>query len=146
MKLEGLSASQQRRIEAALQNVPFASLVGIEFESASPGVASMTLEVRDVLRQNNGVVHGGAIATLIDSVAAFAVIPLLADDETATTVDLTISYIRPLISGTATASARVLREGRRVIALSAEVFDGSGNLAATGLTTYLRLAKRLESS
>ena len=146
MKLEGLSESQQKRVEAALQNIPFASLVGIEIENVGPGVASMSLEVRDVLRQNNGVVHGGAIATLIDSVAAIAVIPLLADDETATTVDLTISYIRPLISGKATASARVLREGRRVIALSAEVLDGSGNLAATGLTTYLRLAKRLEKS
>ena len=142
MKLEGLSESQRKRIEAALQNVPFASLVGIKLESAGPGVASMTLEVRDELRQNNGVVHGGAIATLIDSVTAFAVIPLLADDETATTVDLTISYIRPLLSGTATATAQVLREGSRIIALSAEVLDDSGQLAATGLTTYLRLAKR----
>lgn len=142
MNLEALSESQLKRIEAAIQNVPFASLVGIELESVGPGVASMTLEVRDVLRQNNGVVHGGAIATLIDSVAAFAVIPLLADDETATTVDLTVTYIRPLLSGTATATARVLREGSRVIALSAEVLDDSGQLSATGLTTYLRISKR----
>jgi uncharacterized protein (TIGR00369 family) len=146
MKFQGLSEPQQRRVEAAKQNVPFASLVGIEIDSVGPGVASMTLEVRDDLRQNNGVVHGGAIATLIDSVAAFAVIPLLADDETATTVDLTITYIRPLISGTATASARVLREGSRIIAISAEVLDDSGKLAATGLTTYLRLAKRRNRS
>jgi uncharacterized protein (TIGR00369 family) len=145
MKLEGLSESQRRRIEAAVENLPFASLVGIEIESVGPGVASMTLEVRDVLRQNNGVVHGGAIATLIDSVAAFAVMPLLTDDETATTVDLTVTYIRPLLSGTATASARVLREGSRIIAISAEVLDESGKLAASGLTTYLRIAKRNKS-
>jgi uncharacterized protein (TIGR00369 family) len=145
MKLEGLSESQQRRIEAAVENLPFASLVGIEIESVGPGVASMNLEVRDVLRQNNGVVHGGAIATLIDSVAAFAVMPLLADHETATTVDLTVTYIRPLLSGTATASARVLREGSRIIAISAEVLDESGKLAASGLTTYLRIAKRNKS-
>lgn len=125
-----------------MQKVPFASLVGIELESVGPGVASMTLEVRDVLRQNNGVVHGGAIATLIDSVAAFAVIPLLADDETATTVDLSVTYIRPLLSGTATATARVLREGSRIIALTAEVLDDTGKIAASALTTYLRIAKR----
>jgi uncharacterized protein (TIGR00369 family) len=142
MNLEALSESQRRRIEAAIQNVPFATLVGIEVASVGQGFASMTLEVRDELRQNNRVVHGGAIATLIDSVAAFAVIPILADDETATTVDLTITYLRPLLSGKATASARVLREGSRIIALSAEVLDDSGKVAATGLTTYLRIAKR----
>jgi uncharacterized protein (TIGR00369 family) len=146
MNYQELSESQQKRIEAAIQNVPFASLLGMQVESVEPGAASMTLQIRDDLRQNNGVVHGGAIATLIDSVAAFAVIPLLAPDETATTVDLTITYIRPLVSGTATASARVLREGRKIIALSAEVLDESGNLAATALTTYFRLTKRPENS
>ena len=142
MNLEALSESQRRRIEAAIQNVPFATLVGIKVASVGQGVASMTLDVRDELRQNNGVVHGGAIATLIDSVTAFAVIPLLKDDETATTVDLTITYLRPLLSGQATAFARVLREGSRIIALSAEVLDESDKVAATGLTTYLRIAKR----
>jgi uncharacterized protein (TIGR00369 family) len=142
MNLEALSDSQRRRIEAAIQNVPFATLVGIKVASVGQGVASMTMDVRDELRQNNSVVHGGAIATLIDSVAAFAVIPLLADDETATTVDLTITYLRPLLSGKATASAKVLRAGSRIVAISVEVLDDSGQLAATGLTTYLRIAKR----
>ena len=72
MKLEGLSGSQQRRIEVAKQNVPFASLVGIELESVGPGVATMTLEVRDVLRQNNGVVHGGLTFTLADAAFGYA--------------------------------------------------------------------------
>jgi len=36
----------------------------------------------------------------------------------------------------------VLREGSRIVAISAEVLDDSGQLAATGLTTYLRIAKR----
>jgi uncharacterized protein (TIGR00369 family) len=146
MKYQGLDEAQQKRIEAAIQNIPFAALLGIQVQSVGPGDATMTLEIRDELLQNNRVVHGGAIASLIDSVAAFAVMPLLADDETATTVDLTITYLRPLLSGTATGSAKVLREGSRIIAISAEVIDNSGNLAATGLTTYLRLAKRSPNS
>ena len=142
MNLDLLSDKQRQRIEAAVKNVPFGTLLGIELISAEPGAASMTLPVREELKQNNGVVHGGAIATLIDSAAAFAVIPLLDQTETATTVDLTISYLRPLLAGTAKASARVLRQGSRVIVLTIEVFDEAGNLAATGLTTYLRLTKR----
>jgi uncharacterized protein (TIGR00369 family) len=141
MNLTGLSERQRERIEQSIRNLPFGDLVGIELDAVEPGLATMALTVRDELRQNNGVVHGGAIATLIDSTAAFAIIPLLRDDETTTTVDLTISYIRPLRSGVARASARVLREGSRIIVLSAEVLDEGGNLTATGLTTYLRLSK-----
>lgn len=144
MNLSQLSEAQQKRIAIAVKNLAFGKLLGIELESVEPGIASLTLEIRDDLRQNNGVVHGGAIASLIDSATAFALIPLLDDGETATTVDLSISYLRPLLKGKVKASARVLRLGSRIIALSAEVFDDSGNLAATALTSYLRLKKRPE--
>jgi uncharacterized protein (TIGR00369 family) len=137
-----LSEAQKKRIDRAVRNIPFGSLVGIQLETIEPGSATMSLQVRDELKQNNGVVHGGAIATLIDSAAAFAVIPLLNENETATTVDLTISYLRPLITGVAKVSARVLRQGSRLIVISADVVDERGELAATALTTYIRLTKR----
>ena len=134
-----LTAAQRERIEKALDAVPFARLIGIKLESVEPGAAVLSMEVRDELRQNHGVVHGGAIASLIDSSTAFAIIPLLAENERTTTVDLTIHYLRPLLQGTARASARVLRAGRRVITVSAELFDHEEKLAATALSTYLRL-------
>jgi uncharacterized protein (TIGR00369 family) len=102
----------------------------------------MSFEITDSLRQNNGVVHGGAIATLIDTATAFAIIPLLKDGETASTIELSISYLRPLITGKVTCSALIRREGKRLIALSADVLDSEGNLAATSLSTYMRLSKR----
>jgi uncharacterized protein (TIGR00369 family) len=141
MNLSQLNEVQRRRIEEATKNVPFADLIGLKLDSVAPGSATMSLAVREELKQNNRVVHGGAIASLIDSAAAFAVIPLLNQNETATTVDLTISYVRPLKAGVATASAKVLRAGGRIIVISAEVLDNDGNIAATGLTTYLRLSK-----
>ena len=141
MNLDQLSDAQRRRIEEATKNVPFADLLGLKLDSVEPGSATMSLPVREELKQNNRVVHGGAIASLIDSAAAYAVIPLLNQNETATTIDLTVSYVRPLRTGVATASAKVLRAGGRIIVISAEVLDNDGNLAATGLTTYLRLSK-----
>jgi acyl-CoA thioesterase len=144
MNLSQLSETQKKRIETAVENLTFGKLLGIHLEAAEPGFASMSLEIRDQLKQNNRVVHGGAIAALIDSAAAFAVIPLLEEGETATTVDLTISYLSPLQFGVAKASARVLRQGSRIIVLSADVFDEAGNIAATALTSYLRLKKRAE--
>jgi len=146
MNLSRLSDKQRTRIENSIKNVPFGDLVGLKVESVAPGLAVLSLLVRAELKQNNQVVHGGAIATLIDSAAAFAVIPLLDEQETTTTVDLTVSYLRPLVEGTATATARVLRAGSRVISISVEVLDQSGSLAATGLTTFLRLGKRAQNS
>ena len=85
------------------------------------------------------MVHGGVIASLIDSATAFAIIPLLNADERTTTVDLTISYLRPLTAGSMVARAKVLRAGKRLIVVSAELFDDGRNLAATALSTYVRL-------
>ena len=141
MNCSGLSEAQKNRIERAINEVPFGKLLGIRLDSVAPGVATMTLPIRDDLRQNNQVVHGGAVAALVDSTAAFAVIPLLKEDETTTTVDLTISYLRPLVNGEAKATAKVLREGSRIINISAEILDDEGNLAATALMTFIKLRK-----
>jgi uncharacterized protein (TIGR00369 family) len=134
-----LTAEQRRRIQEALVTVPFAQLLGIELEDIGIGTATLGIDVRKELTQNHGVVHGGAIASLIDSATAFAIIPLLAPKERVTTVDLTISYLRPLTAGRVRAVARVLRAGRRLFAVSADVFDNEGNPAATALSTYIKV-------
>ena len=123
-----------------LDNVPFAKLLGIEIESSEPGHAVLSMKIRHELKQNHGVAHGGSIAAVIDSAMAIAIMPMLAENERTTTVDLTIHYLRPLTEGTARASARVVRAGRRVITVSAELFDDQQKLAATAISTYLRLS------
>jgi uncharacterized protein (TIGR00369 family) len=138
MTSEDLTEDQLERIARSLASVPFGKLLGLKLESIKPGEATLSLEVRHDFMQNNGIVHGGVIASLIDSATAFSIIPLLARDERVTTIDLTIHYLRPLVSGTFKATARVLREGGRVIVTSADVFDSAGNLASTALSTYLR--------
>jgi acyl-CoA thioesterase len=139
MKTGEVTGDQLKRIHKALDSVPFAKLIGIELEETGSGTATLAFDVREELKQNNGVVHGGAIASLIDTAAAFAIISLLPPSERATTVDLTISYLKPLTRGRARAVARVLRAGRRLLVVSVELFDEAGNLATTALTTYIRL-------
>lgn len=134
-----LTEAQQQRVERALDAVPFAKLLGIRLETVGAGHAVLSLPVRDHHKQNHRVVHGGAIASLIDSSMAFAIIPLLAENERTTTVDLTIHYLRPLTEGIAKSTARVVRAGRRVIVVSAEVLDHNERLVATAVSTYLRL-------
>jgi len=122
-----------------LDDVPFAKLLGIEVDSLEPGHAVLSMKMRDDLMRNGGIAHGGAVATLIDSAMAFAIIQLLGENEHTVTVDLTIHYLRPLSAGTARASARVVRAGKRVVTVSAELLDHNDKLAATAISTYLRL-------
>ena len=122
-----------------LDDIPFARLLGLEVDLLEPGHAVLSLKIRDDLKRNGGIAHGGVAATLIDSAMAFAIMESLGEDEHTVTVDLTIHYLRPLTEGTVRCSARVVRAGRRVITVSAELFDHKEKLAATALSTYLRL-------
>jgi uncharacterized protein (TIGR00369 family) len=139
MTVKKLTAAQTRRLQKAIASVPYAHLLGIELGHVSPGAATLGLDVRKELTQNHGVVHGGAIASLIDTAMAFAIISQLAPRERVTTVDLTISYLRPLTVGRINAVAKVVRAGRRIFVVSADVFGEDGKLAATALSTYIKL-------
>jgi uncharacterized protein (TIGR00369 family) len=137
--LTKITPAQSRRIKNALDSVPYAHLLGIELDEVSKGSATLGLEIRKELTQNHGVVHGGAIASLIDTAMAFAIITLLGPREKVTTVDLTISYLRPLTEGRITANAKVVRAGRRLFVVSTDVFAPDGKLASTALSTYIKL-------
>jgi uncharacterized protein (TIGR00369 family) len=139
MKEDALTELERQRILDAFAAVPFARALGIELDTIERGRAVVSLKLRDELKQNNGIIHGGVTASLIDTAAAFVILTQLEPDQTTTTVDLTIHYLRPLVNGQATAHARIIRGGRRVIIAAVDVFDESEKLAATALTTYIRL-------
>ena len=127
------------RAREAFASVPYAKLLDLELGEIGRGEASIHLEVRDELRQNQGVVHGGAVASLIDTAAAFAVLSQLDLHERVTTTDLTIHYLRPVSAGRLTATARIVRGGRRLFVLSVEVTNDQQALMATAITSYIKL-------
>jgi len=134
-----LNEARVAQIHEAFASVPYAKFLGLELGEMKPGEASLHLEVRDELRQNRGVVHGGAVASLIDTASAFAVVTQLEPNERVTTTDLTIHYLRPVTAGRLTATARTVRAGRRLFVLSVEVMDNQQKLIATAVTTYIKL-------
>lgn len=140
MSDDKLTLQEKERIQEAFRAVPFAHLLNIELGEMRRGAATLHLAVREELKQNNGVIHGGVIASIVDTAAAFAILTLLKPTETTTTIDLTIHYLRPLLRGKMTAEARVVRAGRRVLVISIEVLDEDRNLAATALTSFIRLS------
>ena len=137
MSAAGLTGQELARLREALGRVPYARLLGLELLGASRGEAVFSVELREELKRNGGLMHGGALASLMDTASAFAVLTLLAPGEQTVTIDLQIHFLRPVFSGRVEARARVLRKGRRVATLSIDVTDEAGKLTATGTTTYL---------
>ena len=134
-----LDPARLARAREAFASVPYARLLGLELGEVSRGQATIQLTVRDDLKQYQGVVHGGAVASLIDTAAAFAVVTELDAGERVTTTDLTIHYLRPVNSGRVSATARIVRGGRRLFVLSVDVTNDQRVLVATAVTTYIRL-------
>ena len=135
------SISDERRRYASerFSALPFVKLMGMRLADIRPNEAVIKIEIRDDLRQPSGVLHGGVTATIIDTAMAFAVRTHLEDDEYTATIDLTVHYIRPHTTGSVTCTARVVRAGKRIFTVSADVENEEGKLIATGLSTYTRL-------
>jgi uncharacterized protein (TIGR00369 family) len=86
-----------------------------------------------------GVVHGGYVATLADTVAACAVHSTLDAGQGYTSIDLNLRYLRPVTheSGTLIATGTILKPGRRVAVAEAEIVDGAGKLVASATSSCL---------
>src|SRR5215831_15266560 len=145
MNKETSAPQKVARAQKAFASVPYARFLGLQLGEFRDGEVSIHLEVRDELKQNQGVVHGGAIASLIDTAAAFAVLTQIDLHERVTTIDLTIHYLRPAIQGRLTATSRIIRGGRRLFVLSVEVHNEANALIATAVTTYIKIDQNAQN-
>lgn len=84
------------------------------------GVARVTLDVGDRHLNPHGTVHGGVIATLVDTAMGEAV-ATTADGERPATIDMTVAYLEPAGPGRLVATAEVRKAGRRVTIVEADV-------------------------
>jgi uncharacterized protein (TIGR00369 family) len=138
-QLTEITEEQHEFARRALENLPFARLIGMKLVGLKLDEAVIAIEMRDDLRQPSGVLHGGVTATLIDTAMAFAVRTRLPFDAATATIDLTVHYLRPHLTGTFTCTGKIVRAGKRIFTVSAEVVNEEGKLIATGLSTYTRV-------
>lgn len=134
-----LTAEQVQLIRDKFETNHFPKSLGIELDLIEHGRARLSLEVKQRHLQLAGVMHGGAIATLIDTAVAFAIVGASKPGSRFTTVEMKVNYLSPIREGRVIADAKLIRDGRRIIVSDCDVFDSQGQLAAKGLLTYMRL-------
>jgi 1,4-dihydroxy-2-naphthoyl-CoA hydrolase len=117
-----------------------AERTGVRMVTLGEGSARGELDITDDVRQPGGVLHGGALVTLADTVASIGAIAAAPAGRTALTVNLTAAFIRPVHGGTVVAEARELHGGTELAVWEVVVRDSEARLVAKVMTT-LRLRR-----
>lgn len=107
----------------------FTDLIGLEVTDVEDGYSRATLEVADEHRNPYGGVHGAVLYALADTGMGAALLYGLEPGERMATIEIKVSYLRPVAEGTVTCETTVLNRGRSVAYLESEVQNG-GRLAA----------------
>ena len=118
---------------------PIAHLIGFSITHAESGVVSASLVPNESHYNPIGMVHGGVIATLLDTVVGCAVQSMLPLSRGYTTLNLSVSYIRAvtLATGEIMAEGTIMHSGRSTAIAHGRVRDAAGKLLATAETTCL---------
>ena len=118
---------------------PFWSLLGMELVDVKKGWAKVRLPFEKKLIQPRGIAHGGAIFSAADSAIVMALLGLVPREETFTTVESKINFIKPFDQGEITAEAKIISKGSRIAIGDVEVRDDQGSLVARCLSTFMIL-------
>jgi len=114
----------------------FDALIGTEWIDDDPEHARVRVQMRDELRQPVGLMHGGVMSTLIESVCSRATaLAVLGDGMAAMGQSIGVSFIRPITEGHAEVRARARHRGRTTWVWDAEVVDAEDRLCALAQMT-----------
>ena len=131
-----------RRFADIFEATDFNRLLEIRVEELGGDRARLRLPFRKELVRTEGVVHGGAIATLVDNAAAIAIFgPRMAEPGArpplGATIDMNLHYLSPAVKEDLVAEARILKRGRSISVAEVGVKTPGGKEVARGLVTYL---------
>lgn len=126
-----------RREDPAM--MPLGALLGFEVESVEPGEASVRIVCDQRHHNVFGYTHGGVIFTIADTAIGLAHVATLMSEETGTTVESKINYLRPALGGLLRAQARCVKEGQNLSFFECDVFDERNRLIARTNATMMTI-------
>jgi 1,4-dihydroxy-2-naphthoyl-CoA hydrolase len=114
----------------------FDALVGTEWLDDDPEHARVRVSIRDDLRQPVGLMHGGVISTLVESVCSRATaLAVLDSGMAAMGQSISVNFMRPVTEGHAEVRAKARHRGRTTWVWEAEVVDAEERLCALAQMT-----------
>jgi uncharacterized protein (TIGR00369 family) len=116
---------------------PVAKLLGMKLASAGPGLSTFTMDVDERHHNPMGSVHGGILGDLADAAMGYAVISTLSPEETFTTLEFKVNFLRPAFAGKLRCHARVDTRGKTIAYAVADILNEEGKVVAKAVSTNL---------
>ncbi|MGA6926505.1 MAG: PaaI family thioesterase [Desulfosarcina sp.] len=104
--------------------------------------ADVVIELAECHLQPYGIVHGGVIATVIDTATFWSAFLRLLENDGLVNVDLKLNYLQPVVTGRLIARGFCMRPGRTISYSEAKVFDENQTLIAHGTSTLMVLKNK----
>jgi uncharacterized protein (TIGR00369 family) len=109
----------------------FDGLYGLVVDSVEDGLVTAHVDVRDDLKQPAGLVHGGVLASIAESITSMATwLGVHEDGKTAQGLSNQTSFLRPILEGTIHATARRRHKGRTTWIWEVDITDDQDRLCA----------------
>lgn len=124
-----------------IEAMPFSVACGVEVDAASPEEVTGRLVWQEDRCTVGGVLHGGALMTLADSLGAICAFLNLPEGATTSTVESKTNFMRAVRDGAARATTRPLHVGRQTIVTQTEIRDDDGKLVAFVTQTQAVLSR-----
>lgn len=114
------------------------TLLGASLEHVGDGEITIALPFREDLVQQTGTLHAGVIAAIADSACGYAALSKMPDGSNVLSVEFKLNLLAPASGSRFVAKARVVRAGRTLTVVTADVFADETTIVATMLGTMIR--------
>ena len=146
-RFEAVDPDYAARVRGSFDRQPAMHLIGAEMTRLDPGRCEIRLSYRAANAQQHGFVHGGIVGMIADSAGGYAAYTLYPADASILTVEYKLNLLSPARGDTLIARAEVIKPGRTLTVVRADVFAIEGEreiLCATMQQTLITLHGRAD--
>ena len=129
----------QAMVRGEDEGPPIARLIGFRLMVIEPGEAVVELQADGRHANPMGTLHGGVLCDIADAAMGIAYASLLEDDETFTTLEMKINFLRPVWNARLRATGRIVKGGRTVGMTECDIHDDLDRLVARASATCMTL-------
>ena len=116
--------------------------IGARIAEVEEGRVVIELDADAKHRHEGGVVQGGIITQIADAAMGMSLLTMQPDDQSNTTIELKINFLRPVVAGRLRAVGRVVELKRTLLFSEADVVDEAGKLVARASSTCLAIPRQ----
>jgi uncharacterized protein (TIGR00369 family) len=120
--------------------MPIAALLGMSLVSVEPGRAVLEYDTSEKHANAMGTLHGGVLCAIADTAMGVAFFTVLKEEESLTTLELKINYLKPVWKGKLIARAKVVKRGKITGLVECDILDANNQLIARASSTYMAIS------